>query len=190
MIQGTRQLEGFVRMNQERGSAARADAFGRLTSARLASLYRLAAAILGDPVEAEDVTHDAAVRAWQRWDSLRDVGRFEAWFQRILINECRDRLRQRHKVVDVAQPRTGLAVSGLSDPGTSVAERLAIAEALEMLTPEQRIVIVLHFYLDLDAEEIAARTGLRLGTVKSRFHYALQALRAAADAVARAEGAT
>jgi DNA-directed RNA polymerase specialized sigma24 family protein len=63
---------------------ARAAAFDRLTSARLAACYRLATAILGDPVEAEDATHDAAVRAREHWDSLRDAERFGPWFQRIL----------------------------------------------------------------------------------------------------------
>jgi hypothetical protein len=42
----------------------------------------LATVILGDPVEAEDATHDAAVRAWERWGSLRDPDRFDAWFGR------------------------------------------------------------------------------------------------------------
>jgi hypothetical protein len=49
---------------------ARALAFTRLTAARLASCYRLATVILADPVEAEDATHDAAVRAWERWGCL------------------------------------------------------------------------------------------------------------------------
>ena len=67
---------------------ARAIAFTRLTADRLASCYRLATAILGDPIEAEDAAHDAAVRAWERWGSLRDPDRFDAWFGRILVNEC------------------------------------------------------------------------------------------------------
>ena len=74
---------------------ARATAFTRLTAVRLVSCYRLATVILGDPVEAEDATHDAAARAWERWGSLRDLDRFDAWFGRILVNECRDRLRRR-----------------------------------------------------------------------------------------------
>jgi RNA polymerase sigma-70 factor (ECF subfamily) len=164
---------------------ARAVAFARLTSARLAACYRLATAILGDPVEAEDATHDAAVRAWERWDSLRDAARFDPWFQRILVNECRDRLRRRKLRLPSSQlVDRGPAHANL-DVGASLAERQALAEALARLQPDQRIVIVLRFYLGLDEQEIAARTGVRVGTIKSRLHYALRALRAARDAVAR-----
>ena len=152
----------------------RAASFARLTSARLAACYRLAAAILGDAVEAEDATHDAAVRAWQRSASLR----------RILINECRDRLRRRKS--ELRSPLfVGGRGAGPADLGDSLAEQQALAEALDRLEPEHRIVIVLRFYQGLDDREIAVRTGARPGTVKSRMHYALQALRAARDAVAR-----
>ena len=53
--------------------------------------------ILGDPVEAEDAVHDAAVVAWRGFAGLRDRDRFEAWFGRILVNGCRDRLRRRRR---------------------------------------------------------------------------------------------
>jgi RNA polymerase sigma-70 factor (ECF subfamily) len=167
---------------------ARAAAFDRLTSARLAACYRLATAILGDPVEAEDATHDAALRAWEHWDSLRDAERFDPWFQRILVNECRDRLRRRKPQLPSPRPVNQGATRTSADMGESLAERQALAEALSRLEPDQRIVIVLRFYLGLDEPEIAARTGTRVGTVKSRLHYALRAIRAARDAVARMDG--
>ena len=61
-------------------------AFAELADHHLAGAYRLAGVILGDPVEAQDATHDAVVAAWRRYGSLRDPARFEAWFQRILVN--------------------------------------------------------------------------------------------------------
>ena len=167
---------------------ARAVAFARLTAARLASFYRLATVILGDSVEAEDATHDAAIRAWERWGSLRDRDRFDAWFGRILINECRDRLRRRrHGPLPMPLPEryTG---GKLGDGTDALAERQALAQAVAELEPDQRIAIVLRYYLELSAEQIAERTGTRVGTVKSRLHYGLRALRAARDASARIEG--
>jgi RNA polymerase sigma-70 factor (ECF subfamily) len=172
----------------EAPDSARAIAFTRLTAIRLASCYRLATVILGDPVEAEDATHDAAVRAWERWGSLRDPDRFDAWFGRILVNECRDRLRQRRlRPLSVPFPEH-VADGRAADGPDVVAERQALAEAVAELEPDQRIAVVLHFYLELSAEQIAERTGARVGTVKSRLHYGLRALRAARDASARIEG--
>ena len=73
----------------------RADEFGALTERHLDGAYRLATVILGDSMEAEDAVHDAAIAAWRSWSSLRDPERFEAWFSRIVVNACRDRLRSR-----------------------------------------------------------------------------------------------
>lgn len=175
-------------LGTETPEQARAHAFTRLTAARLASCYRLATVILSDPIEAEDATHDAAVRAWARWGSLRDPDRFDAWFGRILVNECRDRLRRRRSrpfSLPLAEHQ-----SGGRDPNgiEAVAERQALSQTVAELGPDQRIAVVLHFYLGLTAEQIAERTGARVGTVKSRLYYALGALRAAQDAAARIEG--
>jgi RNA polymerase sigma-70 factor (ECF subfamily) len=157
-------------------------AFARLIDRLLPTSYRLAAVLLSSESEAQDAVQDAAITAWERFDSLRDPQRFEAWFQRILANRCRDRLRRRRRVRFVAMDGEAALVSD-GDRGT--AEREALAGALAELSPDHRLVIVLRFYADLSLEQIAARTGERLGTVKSRLHYALEALRAAYDAASR-----
>src|SRR4029079_5687024 len=81
----------------ERATAAdeRDAAFDGLVAAELDGAYRLAGVILGDRWQAEDATHDAVVQAWLRFGSLREQDRFGAWFGRILVNICRDRLRER-----------------------------------------------------------------------------------------------
>jgi RNA polymerase sigma-70 factor (ECF subfamily) len=84
---------------------------------------------------------------------------------------------------DVPEPRT-------PDGGSSLAERDALRLSLVGLTPDQRTVVVLRYFSDLSLEEIAERTGERLGTVKSRLHYALEALHAAYDAADRLAGGT
>ena len=52
-----------------------------------------------------------------------------------------------------------------------------VAAAVSRLSPDQRIVIALRFWHDLTLEQVAERLGLPLGTVKSRLHYSLRALR-------------
>jgi RNA polymerase sigma-70 factor (ECF subfamily) len=161
---------------------ARARAFDALVDRRaLDGAYRLATLILGSRTEAEDVTHDAALTAWRRFGDLRDPERFEAWFGRILVNACRDRLRARRRLpVSIADPgRREAASNAVGDPTERIAHRQALAQAVRSLSPEHREVLALRFYADLTVEQIAARTGLRAGTVKSRLHYALRDLRAA-----------
>jgi DNA-directed RNA polymerase specialized sigma24 family protein len=72
----------------ERGAA-----FMRLADGHLDAAYRMARAILRDPVDAQDATHDAFLQAWRKWSTLRDPARFEQWFDRILVNTCRNRLQ-------------------------------------------------------------------------------------------------
>jgi RNA polymerase sigma-70 factor (ECF subfamily) len=156
-------------------------AFGRLVSRELAGAYRTAAVLLGDPSEAEDATQDALVRAWLRWEQVKDPEKIGAWFGRILINVCRDRLRARQ-----ANPVRWLGSGAVADNGRALGEREALWQALADLSADQRIVLVLRYYLDLPLEEIAERTGVPAGTVKSRLHHALNAARAAYDAQNRA----
>ena len=164
----------------------RATEFSRLLDASLERSYRVAAVILGNREDAEDAVEDASLRAWQHFGSLRDASRFDAWFCRIVVNVCRDRLRQRR-----GRPAT-LAFDPPSpeDPFTASVERAALHQALATLTPEHRAVIALHHLEGLTVDEIADRLGVRAGTVKSRLHYGLGELRAAYDAAGRDPGRT
>jgi RNA polymerase sigma-70 factor, ECF subfamily len=160
-------------------NADRAAAFSDLAERHLADSYRLASLILGDRDAAEDATHDAFVVAWKSWGSLRDPARFEAWFGRILVNVCRDRLRRsrRHGLMEVTDVSDELlAATATGDLAAAAADHDAVGRGLARLEPDQRIVLILRYYRDLPVEEIAARMGVPAGTVKSRLHYALRDL--------------
>ena len=161
--------------------AARGRAFATLFDRRaLDGAYRYATLLLGDPAEAEDATHDAALAAWRHLEELREPGRFDAWFGRILANTCRDRLRARRRALPAIDALSSTAFSAsTSDMAEVIGGRDAVAAALQSLSAEHREVIVLRFYVDLTVDQIAARTGVGAGTVKSRLHYALRHLRAA-----------
>ena len=141
--------------------------------------YRLAGLLLGDATEAEDATQEALLRAWSGLSSLRDPAGFQAWFDRILVNVCRDRMRRRKRIrfIDLeGSPET--AAGG--DPFGAFIERDAILQAMRGLRDECRQVIVLHYWADLPLAEIGARLGLPLGTVKSRLHEGREHLRTSA----------
>jgi RNA polymerase sigma-70 factor (ECF subfamily) len=146
----------------------------------LDAAYRLATVILGSGLEAEDAVAEAALDAWRSRGKLRDLERFDAWFGRILVNACRDRLRsrRRHPVIsieasDVADRSTGADFRH----GVEVAD--AVRRALEVLDPDERIVVALRYWSDLPVDAIAQRTGVPSGTVKSRLSRALGRLRLA-----------
>lgn len=165
---------------------ARSAAFERLVDERLDETYRLARLILRDAQEAEDATHDAFVRAWRDHGKLRDPERFDAWFGRILVNACRDRLRRashrRHDELDRAS-----AAAAPHDAHRQVDDRDELDRAFVALNADQRIAVVLRFYGDLTIEQVARAVGAPVGTVRSRLHYALRQLRGSLEAPGRVD---
>jgi RNA polymerase sigma-70 factor (ECF subfamily) len=160
------------------------DAFAVLTDTTVARLDAAARLILRDPDAAKDAVQDAYIRAWRDLRSLRDPDLFDRWLHRLLANSCRDQLRRTRRrpvevdLADVPHPAT-------PDAYASWADRDELERGFRSLKPEQRALIVIHYYLGLPLPEAAAMLGVPLGTAKSRLHYALQALRAAIDAGAR-----
>jgi RNA polymerase sigma-70 factor, ECF subfamily len=157
----------------------RIEAFAVLDEARLLQGYRLATLILRNRDEAEDATQEAIAQAWLRWETLRDTSRFDAWFDRILVNICRNRLRHA-RTIRIVPIDDAMSVPG-ADAHGNASTRLALEPAFARLSPDQRIIIVLRFWRDLPVDEIADRLGIPAGTVKSRLHYALRSLRAALE---------
>jgi RNA polymerase sigma-70 factor (ECF subfamily) len=153
--------------------------FMQLADTALLGSYRLAGHILADRTEAEDAVQEALVLAWRGWPRLRDATRFDAWFDRILLNVCYERLRGRKRLRSEVLPGE-LAGTGTDPFGPAIA-RDVIGRALHALTPEQRIVIVLRYWRELSIEEISERLRIPSGTVRSRLHYALRTLRSEID---------
>lgn len=162
------------------GSSAQADAFRMLADRHLDASYGLAYLILGQRAEAEDATHDAFLMAWRKWSTLRDHELFERWFDRILVNTCRNRLRHaaRRRTQDLS-PELDVRASDAYAP---THDRAQLWPALARLAPDQRVVVALRFYRDLSIDQIAAALGVPSGTVKSRLHRGLRELRAGLDA--------
>jgi RNA polymerase sigma-70 factor (ECF subfamily) len=158
------------------GAFDRVSSFQRLCDEHLDGSYRLARVILGNSAEAEDAVHDAVVTAWTKYSSLRDPARFEAWFHRIVVNTCRNRLKQTGRGREL--PLESAKVPVAPDAIGAVHERERMSRAFGALEPDHRVVLALRYYRDLPVDEIASLTGVRSGTVKSRLHRAQQRMRA------------
>jgi RNA polymerase sigma-70 factor (ECF subfamily) len=171
----------------QRVTDLRADTFRGLVDGQLDGAYRLAGVILNDRSEAEDAVHEAAVAAWRGFAGLRDPARFDAWFRRILVNECRDRLRDqaRRGRVGVGRELMEAEHPQISDASEATASRDALNRALVALTPDEQVVVTLRFYADMTVPVIAEVLGIPPGTVKSRLHHAMGRLRTGLDVAER-----
>jgi RNA polymerase sigma-70 factor (ECF subfamily) len=168
-------VQGNLIVARAGGTDAAAAEYARAARAGVPAAYRLAGYILGDATEAQDAVQDALVKAWKNWSSLRNPDAFGAWFDRIVVNQCRDRLR-RHRTLRMVDLEAAEDIAGNDEFRTMLVQD-QVAGAVSRLSPDQRIVIALRFWHDLTLEQVAERLGVPLGTVKSRLHYALKALR-------------
>ena len=166
-------------------AAARGDheAFEALAVSAGDRLYAVANLILRESHLAEDAVQEALVRAWQQLPSLRDPERFDAWLYRLVVNACADQGRQLRRWS--VQVRSLPLDASICDDTSAVADRDQLERGFGQLKPEQRAVVVLHYYSGFSAAEIAQILGVPEGTARSRLHYATEAMRAALQADAR-----
>jgi RNA polymerase sigma-70 factor (ECF subfamily) len=159
------------------------DAFGRLAAAEVERLLIVARLILRDRDLADDAVQEALVRCWRYLPTLRDLDRFEGWLNRILMRAITDETR-RHRRPEVSME--GIQVEpSIADAMKAVGDREQLDRGFSRLSVDHRSVLVLHHYLGLSMTEVAAFVGIPEGTAKSRYHYAMSAMRAALDAEER-----
>ena len=168
----------------ERAMAGDREAFTELGRLWIDRLYAVARLILRDGDRAQDATQEALIAAWRDLRGLRDPDRFEPWLRRLLVNACyREARKDKRRLHAEGQVRP--LAEGFPDPALASADRDELARAFAGLSPEQRALIVLHFYLGLPMQETALALGLPVGTVKSRLHRTIQQMRSTLDAGAR-----
>ncbi|MEP6893850.1 MAG: RNA polymerase sigma factor, partial [Gaiellaceae bacterium] len=140
--------------------------------------YSIATLILRDRDRAHDAVQEALVAAWRGLSALRDPDAWDAWVHRQTVRACyaAARKNRRRSLVELpANPEVDLPAA--DDAPTAFADRDLIERKLGRLPIDQRAVVVLHFYAALPLTEVAIVLGVPDGTVRSRLHRALEALR-------------
>ena len=174
-----RVLDEYLVVLSQAGST---DALDRLAQRRTPRLQRYDARLLdgtGDgPETARDVVQDTWVGAIRGLRRLRDPAQFPAWIYGIATRKCADAIR-----ASTRRRRLGVRTAAFDGTGgqgsrpMAADHRIDLATGIRGLPPEQRCVVHLFYGEDLSVEEIASALAIPAGTVKSRLHYAREALK-------------
>lgn len=172
--QEERELAEAFRAGDERALRAAYDAHSML-------VYRVAMATLRNVTDAEDVTQATFVAAWRgRLTYDPDLGSLRGWLVGILRRQIVDQIRanDRHSRAQAAAGRLEQDGEAVGVPSVErTLDRVVISDALDNLPQAQQHVLRLAFFADLTHSQIADRTGLPLGTVKSHLRRGLISLR-------------
>ncbi|WP_232248514.1 SigE family RNA polymerase sigma factor [Streptacidiphilus rugosus] len=151
--------------------------FSAFVAARWAALVRTAYLLTGDFHEAEDLVQATLTKVYPQWRRL-DRGTVDAYLRRSLVNNNRSRHRRRRVaqlLVPLVPERPAPVAQGGGGPADG--ERGLLMAVLAELPERQRAVVVLRYWEDLSAEEVADILGCSVGTVKSQASRALAKLR-------------
>ena len=161
-------------------------AFVTLTAADYPRLFRLAFGILRDHGMAEDATQQAYLDIWRNIRRLREPAKFEGWSYRLLVHACYAEAKRRPRWI----PETEIPVvrdPRAADDFEAVLDRDELERGFRHLTVDHRVVIVMHYLLDMTLPRVAEVLDIPLGTVSSRLDRAMRSMRTALGVEPQAE---
>ena len=151
------------------------DAFESLVEQRIRDAFRLSLVIVGDEAGARDVARDAFVAAWRDLPRLQEADRFDAWVDRLVVNQARaSRSGRRLRVREIAASEILAAAVGSTWSAGDDAELLRLG--LRDLSIDQRALLAMHHLEGRPIDGIASILGIAAGTVTSRLVAARRAL--------------
>src|SRR6186713_492982 len=157
------------------------EAYAALASGIADRFLAVSRRIVRDIDLAEDATQQALVAIWRDLPQLRDPARFDAWSYRLLVRACYAEGRRSR------QWSPDLRILPADEPSESegldaIVYHDQLERAMRRLSVDHRTVLVLHHYADIPVDRVARILEVPVGTVHSRLHHAMRAMRAALDA--------
>lgn len=169
------------------------DAFEEFFGRHRTLIFRTAYGLTGDRHAAEEVLQDTFARAYRHRATLLSNVSPVPWLHRVALNLCYSRFdRRRVKAEPIGEDTVGHLRDDAVEPAERAEQRelrQIVREGIAALPPKHQSVVVLYYLHGLSLQETASFLEVRLGTVKSRLHYALRSLRSHLERDRRFENA-
>lgn len=174
---GVTQPEGLV----ERIQSGDLEAFEEFFNTYKRPVFTTALAITRDPFLAEEILQDCFVRAYRARHRLRTDRSPLPWLHRVTTNLCYSRIARRRLTMEPITSLISNRVADLTSRPDQAAESREIIDvlqrAIDSLPPKQRSAVILYYLHGYSLTQAAEIASCNVGTMKSRVHYALKALR-------------
>ena len=165
-----------------------AEEFDAIVRRHQRRVHRFLLMLLRDPEEADNLTQECFLRAFQNLSGFRGESSLETWLLRIAANLVRDHVRSRktsfwRRLLGLEDDENGVAQrmpSGQASPEKALLARedvRAVWDVANQLSQQQRAVFVLRFVEEMELHEIATVLGLQVGSVKTHLFRAVQTVR-------------
>jgi len=153
--------------------------FGERLAENQQRVFQIAYSVLGNSADAEDVAQEAFLRAYQKFDSLREAEKFRAWVNRIVFRLALNRKRGYRRRLERDTAWQSMESPAMVD-GAKEAEQQVMLDRLrkeiERLPAKLRSVLQLSLVEEMDAADVGVVLGIPAGTVRSRVHTARKLL--------------
>ena len=137
-------------------------------------LTKMAVAIMGNRDEGQDALQEGLLSAFVARNQLRDKKLFKPWIKRIVAHQCSNQLKKRKRVIPMGR---GEEFTFEREDLNNKTDKNLIWDVVQQLPYQQAQVLTLRYMVDLSQKEMAKFLEVPEGTVKSRLHRALGALR-------------
>jgi RNA polymerase sigma-70 factor (ECF subfamily) len=176
-ISGVSETESEDRL-VECAQAGDRSAFERLYRTHAGRVFAVCRRLTGSAAEAEDMTQETFIRAWQNLRSFRRESRLSSWLHRVAVNVVLNDRRTRRRALALEHPGEGAAEAAASGEGPRARWGSEDLErAIGALPEGARIIFVLHDVYGYAHGEISKMAGCAVGTSKAQLHRARVLLR-------------
>src|ERR1700693_3490295 len=167
-------MQQVAEVKHSGSSAIGEQTFADLLTPLIEPGFRLALAMLHDPQAAEDAVQEASFTAWRKVARMQDQGRLRPWFLGVVAHKSRTARRQKWVAgVSLGLPDQLSVVS----PEDRMLRGADLRRAISRLRHDDRLVVVLYFYLDMPLEDVAAVAGSSVGATRARLYRSIRKLR-------------
>jgi RNA polymerase sigma-70 factor (ECF subfamily) len=153
--------------------------FGKRIAENQRRVFQIAYSVLGNSADAEDISQEAFLRAYQKFDSLREAEKFRAWVNRIVFRLALNRKRGYRRRLARDSAWQGMETQPVVD-GAKQAEQQVMLDRLrreiDRLPEKFRSVLLLSLVEEMEPTDVGAILGIPAGTVRSRMHTARKLL--------------